>query len=128
MISPYTPQDQVLGFVIHASTCPAILVNEETFKDLYIQRVEDHSVPSYDQSTRSSYQCTMAKPQVPSTGMSAFDNPTETPIGTFNKEMNHDNDEATGVLSGGPEPSNALRRFRGKADLLPNTINKASLN
>lgn len=83
MNTTYTPEDQVHQLIIHASTSSAVLLNEDTFRNCYNQRAEDHRLPSYDKSTWSSEQATKSQPQVPNSGMSALDDPQETPMATF---------------------------------------------
>lgn len=92
METPYTTEDQLRCFITHPSTSPAILFNKEAVRNFYNQRIEDHALPSYYTSTWSSNQATKTLTKIPSTGMSTFLNPKETPLGTYenDEEMNLD--------------------------------------
>lgn len=128
MDTTYTPEDHVRRFIIHTSSSPALLLNEEAFKDFYNQHVNHHGLPSNPQSTRSSYQATKSQPQDHSTGMSAFDDSKGTPITASNEKMILDNDEATSDISDELEHYNPLHGCRGKIVLTSNTSGNARIN
>lgn len=102
-------------------------INQHAFKDFYIQGVQYHGLPLYNQSTWSSYQAIKSQPQGPRTGMFPPDEPKEIPTDAGNEKMILDNDEASRDILYGPEPYNVLDRYRGEIDLLCNTIGKPTI-